>query len=441
MNQFINLKLFTLLTAVIVIFSLNIFSQDLSNPNEKGWQNLVREAGNVGKPSWRPMLVYLAKLHQINTHHAGWPFDYEWEGLGPGYVYGPAFGTWDIVHETEDVLHAFPEHALHQLYNEVKNQEPNGLVPGLIYMRGRPSDRDSIYWNKSTQGHVPIWVIAVQDYINLTKDTSVLKVFFPSLIRQITWFENNRKADGEGFFYNDILLHLWESGVDEGVRFDESGMGKWACIDATSHVYLLYKYAVKWGKYLGMDTTYFAHREKEIGNFIRNDLYDKSSGTFYDIWSMKNPQLRHLDFESMWPLVVGAATKEQAERYINKFLLDTTCFNTKHPIATVGKRDPKFELRMWRGPAWNSMTYWAARACIRYDRKDAAEILLEKALDDSEKQFKRTGTIWEFYNPLGGRPEDVERKPSTPYHMPCRDYLGHNPLIEMARLYSLLKKD
>ena len=112
-----------------------------------------------------------------------------------------------------------------------------------------------------------------------------------------------------------------------------------------------------------------------------------------------------------------------------------------HPISTVGVEDPLFELRMWRGPAWNSMTYWAARGCLGYEHAlgslsvNAAHALLEPALDNSAAQFDRTGTVWEFYHPHGGRPEDVQRKPHTPYNQPCRDYLGHNPLIAMARLW------
>jgi len=47
----------------------------------------------------------------------------------------------------------------------------------------------------------------------------------------------------------------------------------------------------------------------------------------------------------------------------------------------------------------------------------------------------RTGTVWEFYHPHGGRPEDLGRKPHTPYNALCCDYLGHNPPIAMARLY------
>ena len=140
----------------------------------------------------------------------------------------------------------------------------------------------------------------------------------------------------------------------------------------------------------------------------------------------------------MWPVVVGAATEEQANRLIDEHLLNPDRFYTAHPICTVAHTDPGFELRMWRGPTWNSMTYWAARGCLRYGRQDAARRLLERALDASAAQFERTGTIWEFYHPHGGDPLQLERKPHTQYNTPCPDYLGHNPLIAMARTYDAI---
>ena len=75
-----------------------------------GWENLLIEIDTIGKSEWRPMLKYVADLHEKSTHPAHWPFDYEWEEIGPGYVYGPAFGHWDIVHQVMDVLPAYPEH-------------------------------------------------------------------------------------------------------------------------------------------------------------------------------------------------------------------------------------------------------------------------------------------------------------------------------------------
>ena len=101
----------------------------------------------------------------------------------------------------------------------------------------------------------------------------------------------------------------------------------------------------------------------------------------------------------------------------------------------VSLSDPKFQLRMWRRPTWNSMTYWVARGCLRSGRPDGAHTLTEAALDASATQFDPTGTIWEFYHPHGGRPEDLQRKPWTQYNTPCRDYLRHNPLIALVRLW------
>ncbi|MDO9255659.1 MAG: oligogalacturonate lyase family protein [Bacteroidales bacterium] len=403
------------------------------------WSKLKADVEKTGKPEWQEMLQYVASLHEKSTHPAQYPFPYDWEEIGPGYTYGPAFGHWDIVHQSLDVLSSYPQHSIQQLLNDITNQEPSGLIPGSIWMPGAKLAKEGkATWNTSSEGHPPVWVFAVNEYIKQTGDIQILNKFYTPLVKQISWFENERRADGEGFYYNDILTKNWESGIDQGVRFDADGLGRWACIDATSHVYFLYHTAASWAKILQLPSEWAEKREHELKSFIRDSLYVQVEGFFYDIWAVKNDSLRHLNFEAMWPIVVGAATSEQANRFIDEYLMDTTCFLTPHPISTVGKKDPKFKLQMWRGPVWNSMTYWAAIGCINYGWNDAARILLEKALDASAVQFKCTGTIWEFYHPFGGNPEDVARKPKKQPNMPCKDYLGHNPLIAMSHLYDSL---
>lgn len=137
-------------------------------------------------------------------------------------------------------------------------------------------------------------------------------------------------------------------------------------------------------------------------------------------------------------MIVGAADPHQAGRVVDEWLMRKDRFFTVHPVATVAFTDPKFELRMWRGPAWNSMTYWAARGAAHYGRRTQARALLEAALDDTAAQFTRTGTIWEFYSPSGGPPEQLTRKPQTKRNQPFSDYLGHNPMLAMARLWTQL---
>jgi glycogen debranching enzyme len=375
------------------------------------------------------MLRYVADLHEASIQPSRDPFPFAWEEIGPGYCYGPAFGHWDIVHAILDVLPSEPEHARRQIENNLAAQEDDGLVPGVIWMSGQAPR-----WGRRS-GHPPVWPVATQDYAALTGAEELIALCYGPLVRQIEWFETHRRAQGPGFYYLDILDRTWESGVDEGVRFDSVQPGPFACVDATSHVYALYAYAVDWGERTGVDVRDYRQRANELRTFIRRELYDEKSGYFYDIWAIRDPSTRHMSFEGMWPVVVGAATPRQAQRVIDEHLMNAERFFAKHPISSVGLTDPLFEPRMWRGPTWNSMTYWAARGCVRYDRFDAARNLLGRALDASAAQFARTGTIWEFYDPYGGDPWRLERKPNTPYNSPCPDYLGHNPLVAMARLY------
>ena len=76
---------------------------------------------------------------------------------------------------------------------------------------------------------------------------------------------------------------------------------------------------------------------------------------------------------------------------------------------------------------------------MHYNRQDAAIRLIERALDATAEQFAVTGTIWEFYHPFGGAPTELQPKPHTDYNTPCKEYLGHNQLLAMARLYETIR--
>jgi hypothetical protein len=421
-------------------------------------QGLQRQAETTGKASWRPMLQYVVALHVADTHPAEPPFEYSWEDTGRGYGYGPGTGHWDLVHEILDELPAAPEHAREQLLNDVHLQLPSGFLPGLYWMRKQTAADDPVIYDKAsakfspTQGNPPVWVVAADDYMTDTGDNSLAPLFLETVTKQIGWFERERKAKPDGFLYLDIVNSKWESGVDEGVRFDGTGVGhepsSTACIDATSHVYQMYVYAAKWARMTGKDPMPFDAKAAHLREFIQTRLWSERDGFFYDSWVLDRapdgpratwkgtlaPGRAH-PFEGFWPMVVGAATPMQAKRVLSEWLMRKDRFFTPHPIATVSASDPEFELRMWRGPVWNSMTYWAARGAVRYGNRADAHALLEAALDDSAAQFDRSGVVWEFYHPMNGHPEDLKRKPQTKRNEPFPDYLGHNPLLAMARMW------
>jgi hypothetical protein len=390
---------------------------------------LVREATQPVKPAWRPMLLYLAELHGRSVFPPLAHFKYPYESIGPGYQGGRVFGHIDLTHIRLDTVRALPEHARNQIRNELAGQQADGLIPGIIIFNaeGKP-------WWKDFKGFPPFWVVSVEAYVEVTTDVGFLTECLAALRRQIGWFEAKRTVPGGGFYYLDLLENTWESGMDEGIRYDLRPGAPAAAVDACAHLYLLYDHAARWSRRLGQPGAEWADKAEALRQFIQQKLWEPETGFFHDAWILNRPGRRPLAFEGMWPVVVGAATPEQAARVIDAHLLNPAEFFTPHPIATVGVNEPEFDLRMWRGPAWNCMTYWAARGCIRYGRTDAARRLLEAALDATALQFERTQTIWEFYHPLLGDPKTVRRK-ARGRNLPNEEYLGHNPLFAMADLW------
>lgn len=407
------------------------------------FDNMKEAARHLGKPAWREMLLYSADLHERCVHPAEGVFPYPWEEIGTGYVYRPAFGHWDIVHSIMDTVPYETEHARQQLLNDLANQEDNGLIPGSIYLRNGSESTDTtteaqgkcFVWSKEF-GHPPMWIYAADSVYSHTQDKQLLIICLNALKRQLIWFQTNRRAENGGYFYLDILTHQWESGVDEGVRFlhsGDSGGRKHACIDATAHVYGMLDMYVKWSNILGLPATEYISWRDNVRMEI-NALYDEKQEWFFDSWDIKRPERQVESFEGMFPMVCGAATTEQA-RGVRNTLMNPNKFNTKHPIATVSADSPYFEKRMWRGPAWNSMTMWAVFGLLRYGYREDAAHIAEKALDASAEVFAKTGKIWEFYDSLGGDPRSIARKPSTSKNMPCDDYMGHAPLFWLARVF------
>jgi len=290
-----------------------------------------------------------------------------------------------------------------------------------------------------------VWPFLLEDWFGAHgPDAVLLNKGLAALRRLLAFMERERACEPGGYFYIDARDRKWESGIDEGVRFDEDLIGEqrvFPCVDATAHVAGQYELAGRWAERLGEDGTEALDKAASIRRFLREACFDPTLHWFCDTPMVGRPERRVLTFEGVWALVVGAAEEQQAHAAIDQTLLSEDGLLGAHGMTTVGRREPRYEPRMWRGPCWNSMTWWAARACRRYGRDDAAAILLDRALDGAAAVFERTGTIWEFYGANGEPPLQIQRKPDSPLNHPCREYLGHNPLLAMARLRAGLASD
>ena len=155
--------------------------------------------------------------------------------------------------------------------------------------------------------------MAVDKYCSVTGTDGLIGQCYEPLLRQLQWFENNRRAEEGGFYYLDITHRQWESGVDEGIRFDDAPAGPHTCVDATAHVYQAYEAAARWSEILGRDAKPYRQKADYLRQLIQDRLFDAETGFFHDIWAVNKPKSRRMALEGMFPVVVGAATHEQGD--------------------------------------------------------------------------------------------------------------------------------
>ena len=404
------------------------------------FEKLEKAVQNLGKESWKEVLNGHVQLLRDSMNLAIEGFlSNDWISLGTGYVCGPAFGHWDIMHSTMNLIFDDIDEAVRQLENDLENQYESGFLPGVFYKKA-----DGNFRAREDQPHPPVWALVADAIYEFNKDKELLKKCVVCAEKQLGWFERERKVKTGGYYYAEILEEtlkpVWECGVDQGVRFDKRTKEPSACIDATSYAYLLADFVARRSAELGEKNEKAQKLAEEIKTFTNEKLYDKETRWYYDECRMADKKIPE-SLEGFWPLVVGIADGEKAEGVVSH-LMNPNEFFTEHPFAMVSPQSPKFEKRMWRGPAWNSMTAWGLWGLVRYGYKRQALEVIEKALDATAKVYKETGKIWEFYDSLGGSPYNVQRKPQNNGHInnPSRDYVGHATMIFMAHVWEDLKK-
>jgi hypothetical protein len=209
-----------------------MLSRGLLNPND----------GRLpGKPEWTDVLAYVADLHRRSIRQATGPLPYDYEEIGPGYCYGPAFGHFDIVHQILDTVVEDPEHAKRQILNDLAVQRPDGSIPAPIWLEHNPARNWVV---PPTPGpsttHPPLWPVAVEAYLRISRSEELLVRAYASLCRLLAWFDAERQLADGGYFYDDVRRPNWESGMDYSVRFKDRPPQPAVCVDATTNAWTTY---------------------------------------------------------------------------------------------------------------------------------------------------------------------------------------------------------
>jgi putative isomerase len=103
-----------------------------------------------------------------------------------------------------------------------------------------------------------------------------------------------------------------------------------------------------------------------------------------------------------------ACTPEQAQRMIKQHYFDPAEFYGDYVMPSIARNDPAFkDNSYWRGRIWAPMNFLVYLGMLNYDLKDARTDLVGKSRDLLLKNWAATGGVFENYNAVSGKGDDV----------------------------------
>ena len=235
-----------------------------------------------------------------------------------------------------------------------------------------------------------------------TKDKEFLKKCLPYLDKYLTYDLNNRDKNHNGLLewktepdYEECKCG--ESGLDNSPRFDFDE--EMDCVDFSTYFALDTKCLSLIYQELGDDEN--ANKWNEISNQFKNNiqtlLWDENDSVYYDrLFSGKLTKV--LTPSSFLPMFANISSEEQVQKMV-KVLTDENLLWSKAPLASISQKDLRFSNDMWRGGVWVNINYFIIKGLKDYGYIDISEKLRIQTLDMINKWYKKTGCIFEFFDP------------------------------------------
>jgi len=420
------------LSNVVIAFSLCFDAADwqresakvsevLRNPNpffEENrvlWNEYLRdvlrsETRWVKEPTYRRIAVK-ALLTLINNWRCA-RGDLLHDGLFPsaavGYFNG--FWAWDSWKHAVALSRFAQELAKDHVRAMFDYQDEAGMVADVIY-----ADKSENNW-RDTKPPLAAW--AVWAIFRETGDTAFLEEIVPRLLKYHRWWYAYRDHDRNGLCEygstdGSLVAAKWESGMDDGLRFDQTQMvknreGAWSMdqesVDLNSYLYSEKLFLASFLDTLGEKglADEFRKEAEALKSKIQARMFDDKAGFFYDVRIADGSFVRVMGPEGWIPLWAGVATSQQAAR-VKQVMTDSTRFATFIPFPTIPADHRQFMTGYWRGPVWLDQAYFGVRALERYGFQEEAEVFTRRLLDRLQGLKDAPDPIRENYDPRDGR--------------------------------------
>jgi putative isomerase len=303
----------------------------------------------------------------------------------------------------------------------LREETAQGFVPNYARAGG---------WKSSDRSEPPVGAITVLGLYEKFHDRWFLEDAFAPLLKWNRWWAQHRDLDGYltlGSDADDMPLNLddqsvgtWQGAVYES-GLDNSPMYDGTTYDEKTHL-LEYGDVGEMSLYVAdcdalakiadvLGKTAEARELRERGERYRaklKEMWDEKAGMFLNVNLHTGEKSSRLSPTNFYPLLAGAATKEQAARMVKEHLTNPEEFWGEYVIPSIARNDAAFkDQQYWRGRIWGPMNYLVYLGLRNYGSPEVRKEFVQKSYDLFLKEWKENGHVHENYNAITGTGDDV----------------------------------
>lgn len=220
-----------------------------------------------------------------------------------------------------------------------------------------------------------------------------------------------------GCFDKEFNLGGWtnsmESGADNNLASLDYPDNSVLSVDFNSFLYLEYLSLANIAKQLGneQDTTLFKNKAAQLKQAILTRLWSEEDGTFYNIDLKTKEFIKVVSYSSVHPFWGNIASKEQADTFFKRYLLNPKKMLSPFGIRTQSKDHPGYNnvnmikpYSNWQGPIWPIATYIYVQSLMNYGYARDAEVIAMKVINLCIDDIIKNGGMHENYDAETGIP-------------------------------------
>lgn len=397
---------------------------EIQNIINKGKKVQLQRAEQYGalKETFLPMQNILAwnTIYDAANHRAITPVSRNWNQGWGGYV----LFDWDTYFAAYMFSLFNKELAYANAIEITKAITPEGFVPNFQSVSGYKPQGNTSSWDRSQP---PVGSKIVLEIYKKYKEKWFLQEVYDELLTWNRWWVNRRAigkylAWGSRFEKNGKTITeglqgaMYESGLDNSPMYDNIPMNPQTHTMELADVGLISMYVMdcnalaEIAKILKKDNdfTELKKRAKFYGETLQS-LWSEDTGFFLNKRTDTKEFSHTLSPTNFYPMLAEVCSSKQVKRMLKEHYYNPNEFYGEYVLPSIAKNSPGFsDNDYWRGRIWGPLNFLVYLGMRNYDIKEARLDLIQKSKNLLLKNWKENGGIFENYNSVNGKGEDVQ---------------------------------